>query len=51
MTYCWNNVDIPIAIQRNGVYKHKRQGSEVVLAKPFGAGHGEFRWHAVLLLR
>ena len=49
MTYSWDNVDIAVAVERDGVDEQDRQGREIVLAKPFGAGYGEFSWYAILL--
>lgn len=50
MTYCWDNVDIPITIERDGIDKQKRERSEIVLAKPLCAGQGKFVWDTVLFL-
>jgi hypothetical protein len=37
MTYCRDNVDIAITIERNGVHEKDGEGGEVILPEPFGA--------------
>lgn len=50
MTYCWDNVDVAITVERDGVHEQNGQRSEVVLAEPFCAGYGEFVWYTILFL-
>lgn len=50
MTYRWDNVDVAITVERDGVHEQNRQRSEVVLAEPFCAGYGEFVWYTILFL-
>jgi hypothetical protein len=51
VTYCWDNVDIAVSIQRHGVDEKDRESCEVVVSEPFRAGDGEFIWDAVLFRR
>lgn len=51
MTYCGNDIDIAIAVQRDGIDEQDGQAGEIVLAEPLGAGDGELLGHAILLRR
>jgi hypothetical protein len=51
VTYCWNNVDIAITIQRDWVHEEDGKRREVVLTEPLRTGNGKFVRYTILFLR
>lgn len=48
LTYSWNDIDIPVAVQRQRIDKYDGEGSEVVLSQPLSTRNSKLVRNTIL---